>query len=197
MSGTATEMGPVHIEGIRTSLREIRPDDLDDTLAIVGDDTVTRWLSFDSKNREQTEAMIAGILQRAAQEPRSEYYLAVTPADSDQMIGFARLGLEGVKAANLGYSIRADLWGQGFATDVAKTMTQFGFTHLGLHRISATIGPENTASIALVERLGFTHEGRIRDHVHTNSDWRDSLLYAVLEHEWNAAKPPSSETPEE
>jgi RimJ/RimL family protein N-acetyltransferase len=42
----------------------------------------------------------------------------------------------------------------------------------------------NTASIAIVRRLGMTYEGRIRDHVYTNGRWRDSLLYSVLVNEW-------------
>jgi hypothetical protein len=45
----------------------------------------------------------------------------------------------------------------------------------------------DAASIAVAERLGMQYEGRIRDHVFTNGAWRDSLLYSVLEHEWNSA----------
>ncbi|GAB1690300.1 GNAT family N-acetyltransferase [Krasilnikovia sp. M28-CT-15] len=59
-------------------------------------------------------------------------------------------------------------------------MIEFGFKELRLHRISAAIGPDNAASIAVAERLGMQYEGRIRDHVFTNGAWRDSLLYAVL-----------------
>ena len=62
-------------------------------------------------------------------------------------------------------------------------MLDFGFRDLRLHRISAAIGPNNAPSIALVKRLGFQHEGRIRDHVHTNGAWRDSVLYSILDHE--------------
>jgi RimJ/RimL family protein N-acetyltransferase len=101
------------------------------------------------------------------------------------MIGFARLGPTGVQAAHLGYAIGFDHWGRGFATDAARTMLRFAFTDLALHRVSAAIGPENLASVAVVKRLGFTHEGRIRHHVFTNGAWRDSLLYSILEPEWS------------
>lgn len=120
------------------------------------------------------------------QEPRTEYYLAVTTHD-DRLIGFVRLGLTGTKAAKLGYAIAAHHWGKGYATDAARTMTTFGFTTIGLHRISAAIGPDNAASLAVVTRLGFTHEGRLRDHVHTNGAWRDSELFSILDHEWKPA----------
>jgi RimJ/RimL family protein N-acetyltransferase len=79
--------------------------------------------------------------------------------------------------------------GRGYAADAVITLVDFGFRELKLHRISAAMGPDNTASIAIVRRLGMTCEGRIRDHVYTNGQWRNSLLYSVLADEWLAAKP--------
>lgn len=177
---------PIHLVSKRVVLREFTRDDVDDVLAIIGDDKVTAWLSFDSRNRDQAIAMIEGALERAHQEPRTEYYLAVTKQGDNRVIGFARIGFAGVKAGKLGYAIAAQEWGRGYATDAARALTTFAFTELGLHRISAAIGPENAASIAMVEKLGFTREGVLRDHVFTNGSWRDSILYSVLEHEWQA-----------
>jgi RimJ/RimL family protein N-acetyltransferase len=175
-------MYPVNLRGQLVTLREFRHDDIDDALHVVGDDRVTTWLSFDSRSPEATAEMIAGAIERAQHEPRTEYYLAVTD-ETDILLGFARLGFAGVKAAKLGYAIRADRWGKGYATDACRKMIEFGFAALGLHRISAAIGPDNAASIAVVRKLGMTREGRLRDHVFTNGKWRDSELFAVLEHD--------------
>ena len=173
-------MYPVSLRGQLVTLREFRPDDIDDALHVVGDDRVTTWLSFDSRSPEATAQMITGAIERARHEPRTEYYLAVAD-DTDALIGFVRLGFAGVQAAKLGYAIRADRWGKGYATDACRTMIEFGFTRLGRHRISAAIGPDNAASIAVVRKLGMTHEGRLRDHVFTNGAWRDSDLFSILE----------------
>lgn len=178
---------PCRLSGAKVILREFCPTDLDRVMSVVGDDRVTSSLSFDTRTREQAIAMLDGTLHRAKQEPRTEYYLAVTIAD-DVLVGFARLGLDGVQAAKLGYAIAADYWGYGYATDAARTLVDFGFRGLRLHRISAAMGPDNTASIAIAHRLGMTYEGRIRDHVHTNGQWRDSLLYSVLFDEWVIAE---------
>ena len=181
-------MYPVRISGDRTVLREFAVADLDGVLAVVGDDQVTRTLSFDSRTRDQAAAMLEGIIGRARLDPRTEYYLAVTvPDDEHQVAGFARLGLDGVRAAKLGYALTPAAQGHGYAADACRALIEFGFASLGLHRISAAIGPDNAASIRVAERLGFTPEGTIRDHVHTNGAWRDSLLFSVLEHEWPAA----------
>ncbi|TCO62706.1 GNAT family N-acetyltransferase [Actinocrispum wychmicini] len=177
-------MYPVRLSGQKVALREWRDDDVDDALRVFGDERVTRWLSFDNKSRDQVSQMVSDTVQRAGEAERKEYYLAVTSRDTGGLIGFARLGLSGVQAADLGYAIAADEWGKGYASDATHSLIDFGFSELGLHRISAAIGPENVASIAVVRRLGFVEEGRLRDHVHTNGAWRDSVLYSLLVDEW-------------
>jgi RimJ/RimL family protein N-acetyltransferase len=128
--------------------------------------------------------MLVYAAEMGPREPRPEYYLAIAEPESDRLVGFIRLAFSGVKAAKLGYAVRADEWRKGYATDAVRTMVTLGFRDLGLHRISAAIGPDNSGSIAVVRRLGLQYEGRIRDHVFTNGAWRDSLLYSVLDHEW-------------
>ena len=88
-------------------------------------------------------------------DPRLEYYLAVALGDSRQLIGFARLGMSGVRAGKLGYAIAHEHQGKGYATDAARTLIRYGFESLGLHRITAAIGPDNIASVAVVNALGF------------------------------------------
>ncbi len=186
MTDGTTHFSGIVINGDRVRLREFRGSDLDDSLRVVADDRVTRWLSFDSLSRDQQAQRLAGAIERAGQNPRVEYYLAVTTHENDRLIGFARLGLSGVKAAKLGYAIAYDHWGKGYASAANHALVRFGFEALGLRRISAAIGPDNAASIAVVSRIGFTHEGRLRDHVYTNGAWRDSELYSILAHELNS-----------
>lgn len=181
-------MNPVHLVGPSVALREFTEEDAAQATQVVGDDRVTSWLSFNSKTSDETAAMIRGIVERAKTTPRSEYYLAVTLPCGDQVIGFARLGLSGVQAGKLGYAIHADHWGQGYATAAVELLTDFAFKQLKLHRVSAAIGPDNAASIAVVQRQGFTYEGLLRDHVWTNGSWRDSQLYSVLVHEWSTRR---------
>ena len=172
------------LTGTRTHLRDFRLDDAPDAAAIIGDDRVTYWLSFDSRPAEAAVAMMERALKMAAEEPRSEFYLGVTEMEGDRVIGFVRLELTGVKAAKLGLAIHFDHWRKGYALDAAHTLMAYAFDKLGLHRITAAVGPANSASLALVERLGFVQEGRLRDHVFTNGAWRDSVLFSILEDEF-------------
>lgn len=172
---------PLALDGSLVVLRDFTEQDAADALGIVGDDRVTRWLSFDSRDLAGAEKMIAAAVAAAQTEPRTEFYLAVTLSGGpDRVIGFARLARGGVKAAKLGYAIHADQQGRGYATDAARTLIAYGFDRLGLHRVTAAVGPDNTASLAVLKHLGFAPEGRLRDHVFTNGAWRDSLLLSLL-----------------
>ncbi|PZF82453.1 GNAT family N-acetyltransferase [Jiangella anatolica] len=179
----------------RLRLRDFRDDDLDGLHALVSDDRLTRSLSFDSRDRDQATGMLRGFVTQAGEQPRVEYYLAVTlREDDDGLIGFFRLGLAGVRAGKLGYLIAAEHQGQGYATEAAAAVLDLAFGPLGLHRVTAAIGPDNAASIAVVERLGLVLEGRLRENVFTNGAWRDSLLYSVLAAEWPPPHAASAKT---
>jgi RimJ/RimL family protein N-acetyltransferase len=175
-----TELSGVALPGPSILLREFRTGDVDDAFRVVGDERVTKFLSFDSRSYKQAAAMISAAVARTSDNPRSEYYLAVATPDKDRLVGFIRLALGGVAAAKLGYAVAADHWGKGYATEAVQIMLKFAFERLELHRVTAAIGPDNDASLAVVRKIGFLAEGRLRDHVFTNGAWRDSLLYSLL-----------------
>jgi ribosomal-protein-alanine N-acetyltransferase len=178
---------PVAIAGRRVNLREFRADDLDASMAVVGDPEVTRTLSFDTRGRAQQAERLAQDIARAQSDPRPDYYLAIAN-DADLLVGFMRIAFGRDRSGELGFAVRRDDWGKGYATEAASLMLDFGFRTLRLHRIQAACGPESRASQRLLARLGFTPEGRIRDHVFTNDAWRDSLLYSILDHEWHSGR---------
>lgn len=175
---------PVLLEAKRVVLRDFEDRDLDGCMTIVGDQRVTNSLSFDTRTRDQHAERLAADIKRAQTDPRPDYYLAVIEQATDDFLGFVRIGFDRPGTGEIGCAIRADRWGEGFATEACSRMLDYAFEDLGLHRVQAAIGPENAPSHKLVGRLGFTHEGQMRDHVFTNNGWRDSVLYSILDHEW-------------
>jgi ribosomal-protein-alanine N-acetyltransferase len=109
-------MFPISVTGRLVVLREFQPEDVAAVYAVVGDDRVTRWLSFDSRDVAAAATMVEGAMQRARQQPRTEYYLAIATPPSSALVGFVRLALDGMKAGKLGYAIAADQWRRGFAS---------------------------------------------------------------------------------
>jgi ribosomal-protein-alanine N-acetyltransferase len=77
--------------------------------------------------------------------------------------------------------LRRDYWGNGFGTEAAQAIVDFGFDVLGLHRIWATASPENLGSIRVLEKIGMIQEGILRQNLLVRGNWRDSVLFSILE----------------
>jgi RimJ/RimL family protein N-acetyltransferase len=89
--------------------------------------------------------------------------------------------------AELGYWIGMPYWNQGYCTEAARAAIDFGFQQLGLNRIYAHHFVRNPASGRVLQKLGMTHEGRLRQHVRKWDAFEDLKLYAVLKEQWPSA----------
>ncbi len=82
--------------------------------------------------------------------------------------------------AELGYWIAESAWGQGICTEAAARMLDFGFHHMGLHRIHAHHLGRNPASGRVMEKIGMQREGTLRHHVKKWGVFEDAICYGVL-----------------
>jgi [ribosomal protein S5]-alanine N-acetyltransferase len=80
--------------------------------------------------------------------------------------------------ATLGYWLGAEFWGRGIMTEAVVALTDFCFENFPLRRISAEVFANNPASARVLEKAGFTFEGRLKNHVVKDGQLLDSLLYA-------------------
>src|SRR6202046_2563298 len=83
------------------------------------------------------------------------------------------------RSAQVGYWIDEAFAGQGVTPTVLAMAMDHCFFTVGLHRVEATIRPENQASRRVVEKLGFREEGLRRRSLHIDGAWRDHLCYAL------------------
>jgi len=88
------------------------------------------------------------------------------------------------RQAEIGYTLARAYQGQGFATEVLSYFLTYAFLTFDLHRIIAITDCENTASVALLERLGMRREGHFLQNVWFKGKWGDEYLYAILKEEW-------------
>lgn len=91
----------------------------------------------------------------------------------------------GMGYAEVNYMMSDEYHGQGFGTRSVALLVEKLFRETDLSRLFATISVENTASIKLVERLGFTLEGQMRQHYLIQGRRVDELIYGLLRHEWS------------
>jgi ribosomal-protein-alanine N-acetyltransferase len=83
----------------------------------------------------------------------------------------------------VGYWIDEAVAGRGVAPTALAMAIDHCFMVVGLHRVEASIRPENHASRRVVEKLGFREEGLRRRYLHIDGAWRDHLCYALTAEE--------------
>jgi RimJ/RimL family protein N-acetyltransferase len=183
----------VSLMGPRLVLREVEPADALAAFQWGSDPGWFEYSLFDPvATLEEEHAFIAGVIETAKAVPRIHYHLAVVRAAGTEMIGLAHLKVDGRhRSGALGYGIRRDLWGCGYGTEAATLLVDFGFGRLGLHRIWATHHPDSVGSGRILQRLGMQHEGRLRDDAFAHGQWRDSIVYSILENEWTPSAIPT------
>lgn len=88
-----------------------------------------------------------------------------------------------LRSAWVGYWVDAAVQGGGVATAAVALAVGHALGPVGLHRIEATIAPENVASQAVVAHVGFRQEGYLHRYLDISGAWRDHLLFAVTTEE--------------
>lgn len=84
------------------------------------------------------------------------------------------------QSVSLGYWTGQRFARQGFGRAAVRAACKFSFETLALHRVEAAVQAGNTPSRALLERLGFAHEGTARGYLKIDGAWRDHEIYAKL-----------------
>jgi ribosomal-protein-alanine N-acetyltransferase len=84
------------------------------------------------------------------------------------------------QTATLGYWIGRRHAGRGYMTNAVRAIVPFAFGSLRLHRLEAACLAHNTASMRLLERIGFRREGLARGLVCINGRWQDHIVFALL-----------------
>lgn len=84
-----------------------------------------------------------------------------------------------LRSAWIGYWVAKDIGGQGVATGALALGLDHCFGPVGLHRVEATVRPENLASQAVLRNVGFREEGLLERYLDVDGAWRDHLLVGM------------------
>ncbi len=142
-------MTDVHeLRSARLRYRPVHHEDLDLFATFLGDDEATQYLIVP---RAHTRPEAAALLDRwAAQHDGTiGMYTALAGDDVVGWVGFVRRALPWGDELELGWSIRKEHWGHGYATEAALALRP-----LGPERVVHLIHPENARSISVAARLG-------------------------------------------
>lgn len=150
----------------RLTLRELSMNDVDALRPILQDEAVMYAWEHAFTDREVREWIETNRARYAAENCG---YLAAVERDTGELIGMLGLLIEeidGAKRLGLGYLLRRDRWGVGYACEGARALLDEAFQNRGAPEVIAEIRPENLPSRRVAERLGMRVEGSTVKYYH-------------------------------
>ena len=179
--------GPVFLEGDEVTLRPIEEEDIEHIQRWMNDVRVWRpALDINPTNHAQCSEFFETVLS----EDEGVHCLA---CDDDIPLGLVSLMVSHYgpdetarsRDTELAYWFGPEHHGQGYGSDAATRMVQYAFEDRNLRRVTARVGSFNQGSVALLESLGFEHEGTLREAAWFRGEYHDMLFYGLLRDEWD------------
>lgn len=154
-------MNEVTLETERLIMRMWREADFEAYAELCADPEVMRYLG--GKVFDRTEAWRNMASMIGHWYLRGYGFWAIEEKESGRFAG--RIGCinpEGWPGFEIGWTLKREFWGKGFASEAGRRALEYGFNQLDKPHIISLIHPENRASIRVAERLGETLEGNAR-----------------------------------
>lgn len=170
----------------RLLLREYVEDDWRAVLEYQRDARYLKFYAWNDRTEQDTRAFVQQFTDARLEQPRKKFAFAVTVKATGQLIGNCniRKNKPEDRVGEIGYEIAPTHWGNGYATEAARSILAFGFEELTLHRIAAWCIAENTASARVLKKIGMRLEGQLREQEWMKGHWWDAQLYGILDREW-------------
>ena len=182
------------LESERLRLRWLEERDVNALYQIFADPAVTRyWSTPPLPDSAAAQALLQEIHDYFKGGGLFQWGIAL--ADTDRVVGtvtLAHIEREHCRA-EVGFALAASAWGQGYAAEAVARLVEHAFSDLEFHRLEANVDPRNAPSLRLLERLGFTREGLLRERYHVAGEVQDSLIMGLLRPEWAARQTDASE----
>jgi RimJ/RimL family protein N-acetyltransferase len=144
------------LETQRLLLREFLPDDIDALAAVLSDSETMRYYPA-VLDRAGVAAWIERNRRRYADAGHGLW--AMVLKSSGEVVGdcgLTRQTVDGAGEIEIGYHVRRDLWGRGYAPEAALACQGYGFGRLGTDRLISLIRPENLPSRRVAEKTGLS-----------------------------------------
>ncbi len=153
------------LETERLLLREMASSDVPDLFAIYSDRQVMRWFGSDPLVSMGDAQKLIDAFAGWRHLPNPGARWGIQRKADRRLLGSCGLFKwnRAWKSCAIGYELASFAQGQGFMYEALSATLAWGFKHMDLHRVEAQVHPENLPSIKLLSKLGFAHEGRLRE----------------------------------
>ncbi len=176
------EIFPI-LETDRFILRQAKDGDHGDIYDIYCEKEAVKYQQTDRMTTiEQAKKSVEAFL-RGFNEKRFVRW-CITEKETDKVLGLITLNNfdRNNSSATIGYMLNKKYWGKNIMSEVGEKVINYGFKTLNLHRIEASIHPDNIASIKLCLKLGFLKEGLRKEPVYNmaTGGYEDRLVFGIV-----------------
>lgn len=174
------------LETERLILRKMTLDDAQDMFEYASDPEETKYTLWDyHKSIEDSVNFLKSAIQRYENMEVSEW--GVVYKENNKFIGTCGYGWwrPAHNRAEIGYALSRKYWDRGLMTEAVKEAIKFGFEQMQLNRIEGTCFVENFASQRVLEKVGMTFEGILREQLLVKGIYRNLRLYSILRKEYD------------
>lgn len=162
----------MEIRTARLLLRRPRLDDLDAMFEMMSDPVAMRyWSTLPHASVDVTRPWLEQKIARTA-DGGEDFVIE----HDGRVIGDVGAG----RLPDFGFMLRQDCWGKGFATEASRAFIDHAFRNTAATELRADVDPRNTASLRVLDRLGFVETGRAERTFLLGDEWCDSV-YLVLQ----------------
>ena len=176
----------MEIKTERLKLRLLSKRDVHDIYELCSDPFASRYSDWHPHNNIwQSQRYIQHTLNNARQKKFLTFGIELKIAK--KLIGtcsFTEFNYNST-IAQIGYSLSKAYCGKGYATEAVNAFVDYGLNVLNLQRIEAKVLCENTASIKLLERVGFQKEGLLKRGAFCKTRCVDIYLYGIISSKGN------------
>jgi RimJ/RimL family protein N-acetyltransferase len=179
---------PPELRGQKVNLRRHKIEDLPAIVRWYRDPELGRLTRYHSApmSAEEVERFFRG---RLMSDDALAYAIEELP--SQRLIGFTTFwGLDAENNSVLFHITigERDAWGRGMGSEATELMLSHAFDNLELHRVGLSVFSFNTRAIRAYEKVGFHHEGRLRDAIARDGRYWDEIQMGYLREEWLARR---------
>lgn len=179
----------VKLETDRLIIRDHETSDLLTYHSLLSDKESMYYLpDLCTNTLEESKRNLETSIDEINNKDRKYYFFKINLKFSNEYIGevgytvddFTPLG----KRVSLGYFLRKEYWGNGYATEAVNEVINFAFTKGDVYRISFSCLKENVNSERVLNKCGMIKEGELKSFQYFDGKLKDRIIYRLLREEW-------------
>ncbi|MFI8341247.1 GNAT family N-acetyltransferase [Streptomyces sp. NPDC085639] len=145
----------------RLLLDPYTPEDEEAFVALFQDVRVSRWMGDGTATEAEDRALFGRVFTKVYAENLFDVWAV---RRDGRLVGHAEIKrTDEAGGHEIIYALAPGAWGAGLGTEIAEAIVAYGFDTLGLAEVHATVAESNTASLVLLERIGFSHVRDVRE----------------------------------